>query len=85
MKITTKMMLGATPEVITMLDGKAKVGSKHQFICYPAIKFPGVPKPVILIEDGQDEARPAKNYAAAEKLAVKIVKDVVKRAKTMKA
>jgi len=80
-QITIAMQAGAKPTVITLLDGKARVGSRNQFISYPAIQFPGLKEPIALIEDGLDSIRPSKSRAAAEKLAARMVKDVVAKAK----
>ena len=84
-EITLKMQIGAKPDVITLLDGHAKPNSRNQFISYPAIKFPGVKDPVVLIETDQDKPRPAKSHAAASKLAAKMVKDIIAKAKEAQA
>ncbi len=80
MNITPKQIKGAKPEVISMLDGKAPVG-KAAITSWPAIKFPGSKKPVLLIEEDQDEPRPAKSHDAAMKIATKIVAKLQKKPK----
>ncbi|MFA6132610.1 MAG: hypothetical protein WC869_01185 [Phycisphaerae bacterium] len=79
MKITLQMQTKAVATVITMLDGNSMVG-KAKVDAYPAIKFPGM-EPVILIGKNQTDPKPAKNYAAAEKIAAKSVRSIVAKAK----
>lgn len=71
MAITQKQRATVKPDVIQMLNGKAKVGSRFAITNWPALKFTARKDSLLIIEDGQTEPRPAKDHKTALAIATK--------------
>ena len=76
MAITKKQRATVRPDVIQMLNGSAKVGSRFAISNWPALRFTGRKDSLLIIEDGQTEPRPSKDHNTALAIATKYAADM---------